>query len=120
MFGFSIFTTSAPSHANASVQDGPASNWVKSTILMPERNLNSVVTPSGAMACVGLSFMDLAPHPGATLVVRQPAISGRSGPAGFENGRDPAAMLIELDAYPRVSHAHATRFGGLTAEVVLL
>src|SRR5215469_2856161 len=42
--GFSILTTSAPSQASASVQDGPASNWVKSTILMPSRQ--SSATPA--------------------------------------------------------------------------
>src|SRR5215470_13274570 len=39
VFGFSILTTSAPSHASASVHDVPASNWVKSTIRMPARQL---------------------------------------------------------------------------------
>src|ERR1700722_5122647 len=58
IFGFSIFTTSAPSHASASVQDGPASNWVKSTILTPERNLNSAVALLGAIACAVLSFIN--------------------------------------------------------------
>jgi len=38
------------------VQDGPASNWVKSTILMPERNLNSAVLESGALMIVGVSL----------------------------------------------------------------
>src|SRR5262245_41684686 len=41
VFGFSILTTSAPSHASASVQDVPASNWVKSTILTPARKSRS-------------------------------------------------------------------------------
>src|SRR6266853_2067221 len=45
--GFSIFTTSAPSHANDSVQDGPASNWVKSTTLTPSRQSSS--TPISAI-----------------------------------------------------------------------
>src|SRR5882672_6440074 len=40
--GFSILTTSAPSHASDSVQDGPASNWVKSTTLMPSRQSSSM------------------------------------------------------------------------------
>src|SRR5512132_2700387 len=39
--GFSILTTSAPSQASASVQDGPASNWVKSTTRMPARHSRS-------------------------------------------------------------------------------
>src|SRR5262245_60848324 len=41
VFGFSILTTSAPSQASASVQDGPASNWVKSTTRMPARHSRS-------------------------------------------------------------------------------
>src|SRR5262252_7178323 len=36
-FGFSTLTTSAPSHASASVQDGPASNWVQSRTRTPAR-----------------------------------------------------------------------------------
>ncbi len=44
VFGFSILTTSAPSQASASVQDGPASNWVKSTTRTPSRQ--SSATPS--------------------------------------------------------------------------
>src|SRR5262249_32904622 len=43
--GFSIFTTSAPSHARASVHEGPASNWVKSTTRMPSRQLSSTLMP---------------------------------------------------------------------------
>src|SRR5436190_23767675 len=41
VFGFSILTTSAPSQASASVHEGPASNWVKSTTRMPVRNSRS-------------------------------------------------------------------------------
>src|SRR5437867_10692884 len=41
LFGFSILTTSAPSQASASVHDGPASNWVKSTTRIPARNCRS-------------------------------------------------------------------------------
>src|SRR5262249_34103602 len=35
--GFSTLTTSAPSQASASVQDGPASNWVRSRTRTPAR-----------------------------------------------------------------------------------
>src|SRR5215212_1079291 len=45
--GFSILTTSAPSQAKLSVQDGPASNCVKSTTLTPSRQSSS--TPSSLM-----------------------------------------------------------------------
>src|SRR5215471_14226626 len=41
VFGFSILTTSAPSQASASVQDGPASNCVKSTTRTPSRQSSS-------------------------------------------------------------------------------
>src|SRR6476660_10135195 len=37
--GFSSLTTSAPSQASASVQDGPASNWVRSRILTALRQV---------------------------------------------------------------------------------
>src|SRR5579862_2358392 len=46
--GFSILTTSAPSHARLSVHEGPASNWVKSTTLTPSRQSSS--TPRLAIA----------------------------------------------------------------------
>src|SRR5262244_3914561 len=36
--GFSTLTTSAPSQASDSVQDGPASNWVRSRTRTPARN----------------------------------------------------------------------------------
>src|SRR5881296_2320200 len=41
VLGFSILTTSAPSHASASVHDVPASNWVKSTTRIPARHSRS-------------------------------------------------------------------------------
>src|SRR6476646_9840929 len=44
LFGFSSLTTSAPSHASASVQDGPASNWVRSRIRMPVRQPESALS----------------------------------------------------------------------------
>src|SRR5215813_15020502 len=37
--GFSTLTTSAPSQAKASVQEGPASNWVRSRTRTPARQL---------------------------------------------------------------------------------
>src|ERR1700730_15582330 len=41
VFGFSILTTSAPTQASVWVQDGPASNCVKSTTRTPSRQSNS-------------------------------------------------------------------------------
>src|SRR5262249_8246294 len=41
--GFSILTTSAQSQASASVQDGPASNWVRSRILRPARQFSPLI-----------------------------------------------------------------------------
>src|SRR2546430_2194112 len=35
--GFSTLTTSAPSQASTSVQEGPASNWVRSRTRIPAR-----------------------------------------------------------------------------------
>src|SRR5437660_12580136 len=68
--GFSILTTSAPSHANDSVQDGPASNWVKSTTLTPSRQSSS----TGLVAIASPPVLNAAatvprpglPTPGAT------------------------------------------------------
>src|SRR5262245_11305444 len=40
--GFSTLTTSAPSQASASVQDGPASNWVRSRTRTPASQSGSV------------------------------------------------------------------------------
>src|SRR5262249_36416274 len=39
--GFSTLTTSAPSQASASLQDGPASNWVRSRTRTPARQPGS-------------------------------------------------------------------------------
>ena len=45
-FGFSTLTTSAPSQARASVQDGPASNCDKSSTRTPSRQFGATPTPS--------------------------------------------------------------------------
>src|ERR1700730_16536450 len=49
--GFSTLTTSAPSQASASVQDGPASNWVRSRTRTPSRQ------PSSAPLVTIFSFL---------------------------------------------------------------
>src|SRR5579864_5949262 len=54
--GFSTLTTSAPSQASVSVQDGPASNCVKSTTLMPSRQSSS----TGIVAIAFSSAKDVA------------------------------------------------------------
>src|SRR5499426_4116546 len=41
--GFSTLTTSAPIQARASVHDGPASNWVRSRIFIPLRQLSPLM-----------------------------------------------------------------------------
>src|SRR6266498_666767 len=51
--GFSTLTTSAPSQASASVQDGPASNWVRSRTRTPARQ------PIGEPFVVIFSFLPL-------------------------------------------------------------
>src|SRR5262250_3817519 len=42
--GFSTLTTSAPSQASASVQDGPASNWVRSRTRTPARKAGNALS----------------------------------------------------------------------------
>src|ERR1700732_2051122 len=54
--GFSILTTSAPSQASDSVHEGPASNWVKSTILTPARQSTS--TPSSVISSPSQKIAD--------------------------------------------------------------
>src|SRR5258708_2825 len=44
--GFSTLTTSAPSQARASVQDGPASNCVRSRTRTPSRQFGATADPS--------------------------------------------------------------------------
>src|SRR3954462_8129011 len=62
--GFSSFTTSAPSQASASVQDGPASNWVRSRIFTPLRQgCPSDIAISSSSLCVG----EAAAKPGVRL-----------------------------------------------------
>src|SRR5580658_2542720 len=58
--GFSILTTSAPSQASDSVQDGPASNWVKSTTRTPARQSSS--TPISAISRPSLEEVLLRDH----------------------------------------------------------
>src|SRR5713101_6728402 len=64
--GFSILTTSAPSQAKDSVQDGPASNWVKSTTLTPSRQSSS--TPISAI----ISSADYSAHRHLELTIAHP------------------------------------------------
>src|SRR5438093_12272290 len=78
MFGFSIFTTSAPSQPRASVQDGPASNWVKSTTFTPSRKAKSETladmrTSLGALLDRG-SVRDGRRRPFVDVSRRQPGI----------------------------------------------
>src|ERR1043166_168387 len=67
VFGFSILTTSAPSQAKASVHDGPASNWVKSTTRPPARN-----SRSWQLSVIA----DLLARGGATRPASWPGLSG--------------------------------------------
>src|SRR3984893_3126291 len=53
--GFSTLTTSAPSQASASVQEGPASNWVKSRTRTPERQLRDAL-----FSDIGIEFSEAA------------------------------------------------------------
>src|SRR6516162_9575627 len=56
--GFSTLTTSAPSQASASVQDGPASNWVRSRTRTPARQ------PGSAPLVAIFSFLPLGAFSG--------------------------------------------------------
>src|SRR5215469_6582730 len=57
--GFSTLTTSAPSQASASVQDGPASNWVRSRTRTPARKAGN--PPFVAIFLVLPSVASVAP-----------------------------------------------------------
>src|SRR4029079_4896839 len=57
--GFSIFTTSAPSQASASVQVGPASNWVRATTRTPFRQFSGAKFP--LIPCVS-SYGGISPE----------------------------------------------------------
>jgi len=92
--GFSILTTSAPSQAKASVQVGPASNWVRSTTLTPLRQL------SGA----NFHSSSASPH--------------TAGPAGtaFREGyrRHPSTEIADFHeqaCIARADRANGTPFG---------
>src|SRR5579863_5218859 len=73
--GFSIFTTSAPSQASDSVQDGPASNWVKSTTLMPARQSSS--TPKFVMSAPPREIDDRVAPPGTRCQFFSPLAGAR-------------------------------------------
>src|SRR5271169_4068036 len=62
VFGFSILTTSAPSQASASVQDGPASNCVRSTTRTPSRQSSSTPIPSILRTPLEIRGPPTAPH----------------------------------------------------------
>src|SRR6476661_10986133 len=53
--GFSTLTTSAPSQASASVQEGPASNWVRSRTRTPVRQPGSAPSVVIFLVLVGRS-----------------------------------------------------------------
>src|SRR5712691_7930836 len=65
--GFSILTTSAPSQASDSVQDGPASNWVKSTTR----------TPSKQSSSTGIVTIAFPPENGSAATVPPPGPRGQ-------------------------------------------
>src|ERR1700736_506836 len=61
--GFSTLTTSAPSQASASVQDGPASNWVRSSTRTPARQ------PGSAPLVAIFSFLPLGARSAALVTL---------------------------------------------------
>src|ERR1041385_4847188 len=92
LFGFSILTTSAPSHASASVQVGPASNWVKSTTRTPLRQL------SGAKFPLILKSPPTTADPAGTAFTKDTAEAHSTETADFAN--TPALHLAERDSLP--------------------
>src|SRR6202022_2310057 len=61
--GFSTLTTSAPSQARASVQDGPASNWVRSRTRTPARQPGSApLVAIFSFLPLGADWLDMIEH----------------------------------------------------------
>src|SRR3984893_15429214 len=61
--GFSTLTTSAPSQASASVQDGPASNWVRSRTGTPARQPGSApLVAIFSFLPLGADWLDMIEH----------------------------------------------------------
>src|SRR5947199_9698565 len=94
LFGFSILTTSAPSHAKASVQVGPASNWVRSTTRTPCRQLRGAKFPlilcisslaGGILKTVGQDSADAGLPEVAVVREQTCAAVRRPGPAAAAN-----------------------------------
>src|SRR5215470_2612258 len=85
--GFSTLTTSAPSQANASVQEGPASNWVRSSTRTPARQLRgaalSVIRTNSDQTC---RPHDTAPAGAPPMKSNKPSIfiDGEAGSTGVE------------------------------------
>src|SRR5262249_27278643 len=86
-FGFSTFTTSAPNHARASVQVGPASNCVRSTTFTPFRQLRGANFP-----LILLVSSILEPSPEQTF--RND--NARSAVAEIVNSANRHAITVEL------------------------
>src|SRR6266705_1277708 len=85
VFGFSILTTSAPRKASASVHDGPASNWVRSSTRTPARQ-----SPTAACACTIVSFIEQPSRSG--VLSRMFRRTGhRFAPARYHTGGIPVA-----------------------------
>src|ERR1700730_17821927 len=61
--GFSTLTTSAPSQASASVQEGPASNWVRSRTRTPARQPGSApLVAIFSFLPLGADWLDMIEH----------------------------------------------------------
>src|SRR6266516_751918 len=76
--GFSTLTTSAPSQASASVQDGPASNWVRSRTRTPARQ--PIGEPFVAILSFLLLIFSIRPFPGRRDRCAPPAHPWRERP----------------------------------------
>src|ERR1051326_4249104 len=116
--GFSILTTSAPSQARLSVQEGPASNCVKSTSRTPARQSSSI--PSIALLPKKIVDRSLAPRsaagyacghsPGARML---PSTQSRGIAAQISDTQSPTALRfpelkIRTTAMPAIADASIT------------
>src|SRR5271166_2607587 len=93
--GFSILTTSAPNQASTSVEVVPASNWVKSTTLIPCRKLKSWVMSLIALLLPLRTNAGTQPAPSRARPQRLPIL--RLGSATYDETRrrDDASLHVD-------------------------
>src|ERR1700730_18457869 len=109
--GFSILTTSAPSQASASVEEGPASNWVKSTTRMPARQSSSTPLPSIVRSSAGkMPNRTISLRLDVCIPIAAASAFGEIAPAQRERGMPIISRIAEFHAelagWRRDIHAH--------------